>query len=227
VLTGIAAPLSIPNCDTDMIIPKQFLKTLKRTGLGAALFHTLRKDPNTGKDTDFVLNRLPYDHAKILVCTGENFGCGSSREHAPWSLKDFGISAVIAPSFGEIFKTNSMQNGVLPVVIPQEACKELYEDAVQGLELTVDLEKLEVRRPVRKENGEQPAPIPFDVEPFRRHCLLNGLDDIALTLKNEGDITQFEEKRTELWPWLDGFGYQKGGGMIDAKIAKKKGKVDW
>ncbi|KAG9037729.1 3-isopropylmalate dehydratase [Tulasnella sp. JGI-2019a] len=225
VLSGIAAPLSIPNCDTDMIIPKQFLKTLKRTGLGAALFYTLRKDPSTGADTDFVLNRSPYDHAKILVCTGENFGCGSSREHAPWSLKDFGINAVIAPSFGEIFKTNSMQNGVLPVVIPQEACKELYEDASQGLELTVDLEKLEVRRS-RKDGGEQPPPIRFDVEPFRRDCLLNGLDDIALTLKNEGDITQFEEKRSELWPWLDGFGYQKSG-RIDAKIARKKAKVDW
>ncbi|KAG8852380.1 3-isopropylmalate dehydratase [Tulasnella sp. 330] len=227
VLTGIAAPLAIPNCNTDLIIPKQFLKTLKRTGLGAALFFPLRKDPSTGAVTDFVLNRPPYDHAKILVCTGENFGCGSSREHAPWSLKDFGISAVIAPSFGEIFETNSMQNGVLPVVMPQDSCKALYEDAVQGLELTVDLEKLEVRRAVRKEGGEQPAPIPFDVEPFRRHCLLNGLDDIALTLKDEGDITQFEQKRSELWPWLDGFGYQKGGGMIDAKIAKKKGKVDW
>lgn len=140
--------------------------------------------------------------------------------------KDFGINAVIAPSFGEIFKTNSMQNGVLPVVLPQDACKELYEDAALGLELTVDLEKLEVRRPVRKD-GDQPAPIPFEVEPFRRHCLLNGLDDIALTLTDEGDITQFEQKRSELWPWLDGFGYQKGGGMIDAKVAKKKGKVDW
>jgi len=225
VLTGIAAPLSIPNVDTDMIIPKQFLKTLKRTGLGSALFHTLRKDPKTKADTDFVLNRSPYDHAKILVCTGENFGCGSSREHAPWSLKDFGISAVIAPSFGEIFKTNSMQNGVLPVELPQQACQALYEDAAQGLELTVDLEKLEVRLPER--NGLEPPPIPFEVEPFRRHCLLNGLDDIGLTLVHETEITQFEEKRSELWPWLDGFGYQKGGGRIDAKVARKKGKVDW
>lgn len=139
--------------------------------------------------------------------------------------KDFGISAVIAPSFGEIFKTNSMQNGVLPVVIPQEACQLLYDDAEQGLELTVDLEKLEVRRPAR--NGQQPSPIPFDVEPFRRNCLLKGLDDIGLTLQQESEITDFEQKRSELWPWLDGFGYHKGGGRIDAKVAKKKGKLDW
>jgi len=227
VLTGIAAPLSMPNVDTDMIIPKQFLKTLKRTGLGNALFHALRRDPKTGGNTDFVLNRSPYDHAKILVCTGENFGCGSSREHAPWSLKDFGINAVIAPSFGEIFKTNSMQNGVLPVVLPQEACQVLYDDAVQGLELTVDLEKLQVHRPER--NGEQPPPISFEVEPFRRHCLLNGLDDIGLTLVHEGDISNFEGKRSELWPWLDGFGYQKDGGRIDAEVARKKKKprLDW
>lgn len=139
--------------------------------------------------------------------------------------KDFGIAAVIAPSFGEIFKSNSFQNGLLPVVLPQDKCKVLYNDASEGLELTVDLEKLEVRRVER--NGEQPAPIPFEIEPFRRDCLLKGLDDIGLTLRYEGDISQFEEKRSELWPWLDGFGYQKGGGRIDAKIARKKGKVDW
>jgi len=220
-LRGIAAPLSIPNVDTDMIIPKQFLKTLKRTGLGNALFHTLRKDPSSGEPTDFILNKVPYDHAKVLVCTGENFGCGSSREHAAWSLKDFGISAVIAPSFGEIFKTNSMQNGLLPVVLPQEACAQLYEDAVAGLELEVDLQDQVVRR----FNGQ--PPIPFKVEEFRRHRLLNGLDDIALTLQKAPAIDEFETGRSEAWPWLDGFGYVKGGGRIDAKEVKKKGKVDW
>ncbi|KAG8964524.1 3-isopropylmalate dehydratase [Tulasnella sp. 419] len=221
VLKGIAAPLSIPNVDTDMIIPKQFLKTLKRTGLGNALFFTLRKDPRTGEDTDFVLNRAPYNQARILVCTGENFGCGSSREHAPWSLKDFGIQSVIAPSFGEIFKTNSMQNGLLPVVLPQEVCKELYEDAMKGFELEVDLEKLEVRRM----NGE--PPIKFEVEPFRRDCLLNGLDDIGLTLQKEDHIVEFETRRSDKWPWLDGFGYVKGGGRIDAAAVKNKKKLDW
>lgn len=134
---------------------------------------------------------------------------------------------MIAPSFGEIFKTNSMQNGVLPVVLPQEACQLLYEDASQGLELTVDLEKNQVRRTPREGGEDEPSPITFEVEPFRRHCLLNGLDDIGLTLVHEKEITGFEEKRSELWPWLDGFGYQKGGGRIDAKVARSKAKVDW
>ncbi|CAE6364998.1 unnamed protein product [Rhizoctonia solani] len=188
VVKGIAAPLDMANVDTDMIIPKQFLKTLKRTGLGTALFHTLRVDPKTGDPTDFVLNRAPYDKAKILVVTGENFGCGSSREHAPWSLKDFGIQTVIAPSFAEIFKTNSMQNGLLPVVLSPESCQLLYQDAQAQLELEVDLDKLEVRRP----NGQ--AAIPFEVEPFRRHCLLNGLDDIGITLQKGAAIEAFEER---------------------------------
>ncbi|CAE6417697.1 unnamed protein product, partial [Rhizoctonia solani] len=222
VVKGIAAPLDMANVDTDMIIPKQFLKTLKRTGLGKALFHTLRVDPKTGDPTDFVLNRAPYDQAKILVVTGENFGCGSSREHAPWSLKDFGIQTVIAPSFAEIFKTNSMQNGLLPVVLSPESCQLLYQDAQAQLELEVDLDKLEVRRP----NG-QPA-IPFQVEPFRRHCLLNGLDDIGITLQKAAAIEAFEERRSETWPWLDGFGYAKGGGRVDAPAVKARSKkMDW
>ncbi|CAE7140018.1 unnamed protein product [Rhizoctonia solani] len=222
VVKGIAAPLDMANVDTDMIIPKQFLKTLKRTGLGNALFHTLRVDPKTGDPTDFVLNRAPYDQAKILVVTGENFGCGSSREHAPWSLKDFGIQTVIAPSFAEIFKTNSMQNGLLPVVLSPESCQLLYQDAQAQLELEVDLEKLEVRRP----NG-QPA-IPFQVEPFRRHCLLNGLDDIGITLQKAAAIEAFEGRRSDTWPWLDGFGYVKGGGRVDAPAVKARNKkMDW
>ena len=222
VVKGIAAPLDMANVDTDMIIPKQFLKTLKRTGLGKALFHTLRYDPKSGDPTDFVLNRAPYDQAKILVVTGENFGCGSSREHAPWSLKDFGIQTVIAPSFAEIFKTNSMQNGLLPVVLPPASCELLYQDALAQHELEVDLEKLEVRRP----NGQ--APIAFEVEPFRRHCLLNGLDDIGITLQKAQAIESFEERRTATWPWLDGFGYAKGGGKVDAPAVKARGKkMDW
>lgn len=222
VVKGIAAPLAMANVDTDMIIPKQFLKTLKRTGLGTALFHTLRVDPNTKEKTDFVLNRAPFDKAKILVVTGENFGCGSSREHAPWSLKDFGIQTVIAPSFAEIFKTNSMQNGLLPVVLPVEACELLYQDALAEQELEVDLEKLEVRRP----NGQ--APISFEVESFRRHCLLNGLDDIGITLQKGAAIEAFEERRSDTWPWLDGFGYAKGGGRVDAPAVRTKGKkMDW
>jgi 3-isopropylmalate dehydratase len=184
-----------------MIIPKQFLKTLKRTGLADALFYTLRKDPHTGKDTDFILNRAPYNKAKILVCTGKNFGCGSSREHAPWSLNDFGIRCVIAPSFAEIFRNNAMQNGMLPIAIPQEQCRQLAQDAEAGLELEVDLEKQEIKRA----NGE--LPIPFTTDPFRRHCLLNGLDDIALTMQRGDSIQVFEQRRSEMWSWLDGFGY--------------------
>ncbi|KAI9467270.1 aconitase [Lactarius psammicola] len=215
-VSGIAAPLHIENVDTDMIIPKQFLKTLKRSGLANALFFTLRKDPHTGKDTDFVLNRAPYNQAKILVCTGKNFGCGSSREHAPWSLNDFGIRCIIAPSFADIFRNNTMQNGMLPVALSAEECRELAEDAEAGLELEVDLEKQEVRR----QNGK-PA-IPFTTDPFRRHCLLNGLDDIALTLQKVGAVEKFEQRRSELWPWLDGFGYK--GKKIPLRGT---GKMDW
>ncbi|KAF9263591.1 hypothetical protein L218DRAFT_901842 [Marasmius fiardii PR-910] len=220
IVKGIAAPLHIENVDTDMIIPKQFLKTLKRTGLKDALFFTLRKDPKTGADTDFVLNRAPYDQAKILVCTGKNFGCGSSREHAPWSLKDFGIRCVIAPSFADIFRSNSMQNGMLPVVLSQEECQVLAADAEAGEELEVDLEKQEVRRA----NGK-PA-ISFTTDPFRRHCLLNGLDDIALTMQKVQRIESFEQRRSETWPWLDGFGYVKGGKIPVAPMQSSK-KVDW
>jgi 3-isopropylmalate dehydratase len=220
VVKGIAAPLHIENVDTDMIIPKQFLKTLKRTGLANALFYTLRKDPHTGADTDFVLNRAPYDRAKILVVTGKNFGCGSSREHAPWSLNDFGIRCIIAPSFADIFRNNTMQNGMLPVALPQEDCVALAKDAEAGLELEVDLDKQEVRRP----NGQ--AAVPFTVDPFRRHCLLNGLDDIALTLQKAGAIKEFETRRSDVWPWLDGFGY-KGKIPASQSVQKKAGKMEW
>ncbi|KAJ3723188.1 aconitase family-domain-containing protein [Lentinula raphanica] len=219
VVKGLAAPLHIENVDTDMIIPKQFLKTLKRTGLSNALFYNFRVDPATGGKTDFVLNREPYTQAKILVCTGKNFGCGSSREHAPWSLNDFGIRCIIAPSFADIFRNNSMQNGMLPVAVPQEDCLALAEDAEAGLELEVDLEKQEIRRT----NGK--PSISFTTDPFRRHCLLNGLDDIALTLQDVDSIEQFEHRRSEVWPWLDGFGYKPGKIPVAAKRAPKK--MDW
>jgi 3-isopropylmalate dehydratase len=219
ILRGIAAPLYLENVDTDMILPKQFLKTLKRTGLADALFLPLRKDPDTGEKTDFVLNRAPYDRAKILVVTGRNFGCGSSREHAPWSLNDFGIRCVIAPSFGEIFRNNAMQNGMLPVALPQEDCIVLAKDAEDGLELEVDLEKQEVRRP-----SGQPA-VRFTVDAFRRHCLLNGLDDIDLTMQKVSLIEDFERRRSETWPWLDGFGYE--GKIVMGRNKQTPGKMEW
>ncbi|KAF9262110.1 hypothetical protein L218DRAFT_973624 [Marasmius fiardii PR-910] len=205
VVKGIAAPLHIENVDTDMIIPKQFLKTLKRTGLKDALFFTLRKDPQTGAGTEFILNRTPYDQSKILICTGKNFGCGSSREHAPWSLKDFGIRCVIAPSFAEIFRNNSMQNGMLPVALSQEECQALAADAEAGEELEVDLEKQQVGRASGK------AVIFFTTDPFRRHCLLNGLDDIALTMQKVQNIEDFEQRRSRARRWLDGFGCVRDG----------------
>jgi 3-isopropylmalate dehydratase len=219
IVKGVAAPLHIANVDTDKIIPKQFLKTLKRTGLSNALFYALRFDPKTGEKTAFVLNRAPYDQARILVVSEPNFGCGSSREHAAWSLNDFGIRCVIAPSFGEIFRNNAMQNGMLPLQLPQAECKELAADAEAGVELEVDLEKQEVRR----ENGK-PA-IRFTVDPFRRHCLLNGLDDIALTLQKEEAIAAFEQRRTTVWPWLDGFGYK--GKKIPVAPVKTSKKTEW
>ncbi|KAI0939064.1 hypothetical protein AcV5_000584 [Taiwanofungus camphoratus] len=216
---GIAAPLHIENVDTDMIIPAVFLKTLKRTGLANALFYALRRNPQTGEKSDFILNREPYTQAKILVCDGPNFGCGSSREHAPWALKDFGILCVIAPSFGDIFRNNTMQNGMLPVILPETQCRILTEDAEAGMELEVDLEKQEVRRP----NGR--GAFPFTIDPFRRHCLLNGLDDIALTLQKVGSIEEFEQRRSQVWPWLDGFGYK--GTKIPVVPEKNAKKMEW
>ncbi|KAG1755895.1 aconitase family-domain-containing protein [Suillus lakei] len=218
IVKGIAAPLHNDNIDTDMIIPKQFLKTLKRTGLANALFFAQRFDPKTGGKTDFILNKSPYDQAKILICTGKNFGCGSSREHAAWALNDFGIRCVIAPSFADIFRNNTMQNGMLPLPLSEEDCKDLAADAEAGVEIEVDLEKQEVRR------SGKPA-ITFSVDPFRRHCLVNGLDDIGLTLQREEAISSFEEKRSALWSWLDGFGYQ--GQKIPVAGIKTGKKMEW
>ncbi|KAH8118322.1 aconitase [Phellopilus nigrolimitatus] len=221
VLKGIAAPIHIENVDTDMIIPKQFLKTLKRTGLANALFYTLRKDPNTGSETDFVLNRAPFDKSKIIVCTGANFGCGSSREHAPWSLNDFGIRCIIAPSFADIFRNNTLQNGMLAIALPKDVCRSLAVDAESGADLEVDLEKNEIRRP----NGQ--PPVPFSIDAFRRHCLLNGLDDIGLTLQKSDAIVSFEQRRSAVWPWLDGFGYKGKKIPVSPKTANSGKKMDW
>tara|TARA_B100001123_G_scaffold87361_2_gene100412 strand:+ start:212 stop:826 length:615 start_codon:yes stop_codon:yes gene_type:complete len=195
-LTGIAAPLPLINVDTDMIIPKQFLKTIKRTGLGQHLFDEMRFTQNKQEIPDFVLNKAPYRDAEILVA-GDNFGCGSSREHAPWALLDFGIRCVIAPSFADIFHNNCFKNGILPIVLPQETIDELMEDA-QGdnsCRMTIDLENQQIVRA----NGET---ISFPVDPFRRDCLLKGLDDIGLTLEHEGEITNYEAKLTVERPWL-------------------------
>ncbi|AUG51620.1 3-isopropylmalate dehydratase small subunit [Thalassospira marina] len=195
-LTGVAAPLPMLNVDTDMIIPKQFLKTIKRSGLGKNLFDEMRYDDNGNEISDFVLNQPAYRDAKILV-TGANFGCGSSREHAPWSLLDFGIRCIIAPSFADIFYNNCFKNGILPIKLPQEDVDKLMADAERGANatVTVDLEKQEI-------SGPDGGCIKFDVEPFRKHCLLNGLDDIGLTLQQSDDIATFEAQRAASQPWL-------------------------
>ncbi|HXE00651.1 MAG TPA: 3-isopropylmalate dehydratase small subunit [Hyphomicrobium sp.] len=197
VLTGVAAPLPIRNVDTDMIIPKQFLKTIKRTGLGKSLFYEMRYDNATGNEiADFVLNKPQYRNATILV-TGDNFGCGSSREHAPWALLDFGIRCVIAPDFADIFYNNCFQNGILPIKLPQDDVDKLLDDAGRGANatLTIDLEKQEIR-------GPDGGVIKFDIDSFRKHCLLNGLDNIGLTLKKDAAITSFETSTASTRPWL-------------------------
>ena len=194
-LTGVAAPLAMINVDTDMIIPKQFLKTILRTGLGKSLFFEMRYDQEGKEVVDFVLNQPAYRKAQILV-TGENFGCGSSREHAPWALLDFGIRCVIAPDFADIFYNNCFQNGILPIKLPQAQVDKLMDDAGRGANatLTVDLEAQEIR-------GPDGGVIKFDIDPFRKHCLLNGLDNIGLTLEKQQAIEAFEEKSQTARPW--------------------------
>jgi 3-isopropylmalate/(R)-2-methylmalate dehydratase small subunit len=194
-LTGVAAPLRMINVDTDMIIPKQFLKTIERTGLGKSLFYELRYDENGKPKPDFVLNKPAYGKAKILV-TGENFGCGSSREHAPWALLDFGIRCVISTSFADIFYNNCFKNGILPIAVTPEQLEKLFDDAERGANatLTIDLEKQEIR-------GPDGGVITFEVDPFRKHCLLNGLDDIGLTMQKESAIKSFEQKAAAERPW--------------------------
>ena len=195
-LTGVAAPLPMRNVDTDMIIPKQFLKTIKRTGLGKSLFFEMRFDEAGNEIPDFVLNQPAYRRAQILV-TGENFGCGSSREHAPWSLLDFGIRCIVAPDFADIFYNNCFQNGILPIKLPQAEVDKLMDDASRGANatLTVDLESQEIR-------GPDGGVIKFDIDPFRKHCLLNGLDNIGLTLEKQGAIEAFEAGAATARPWL-------------------------
>jgi len=195
-LTAIAAALPIPNVDTDKIIPARFLKTIKRTGLGVHLFDPLRYRTDGTENPDFVLNREPWRKAAILIAD-DNFGCGSSREHAPWSLMDFGIRSVIAPSFGDIFYNNSLKNGLLPIRLPREICERLMADAAMGgnARVTVDLERQVIIRP----SGEE---IHFDIDPFRKHLLLEGLDDIGQTMALAPAIDGFEERRSREWSWL-------------------------
>ncbi|MFO0995971.1 MAG: 3-isopropylmalate dehydratase small subunit [Alphaproteobacteria bacterium] len=195
-LSGVAAPLPHVNIDTDRIIPARFLKTIKRTGLGRNLFNDIRYDSDGTEKKDFVLNQPAYRKAQILV-TGENFGCGSSREHAPWALLDFGIRCVIASSFADIFYNNCFKNGVLPIKLPQAQVDQLMEDAQRGANavLTIDLEAQEITRP---DGGK----IRFELDPFRKHCLLNGLDDIGLTLEKKTAIDRFESSQSSAQPWL-------------------------
>jgi len=195
-LTGVVAPLDILNIDTDMIIPKQFLKTIKRSGLGKNLFDEMRYDRNGGELAEFVLNQAPYRQAEILV-VGDNFGCGSSREHAPWALLDFGIRCVISTSFADIFYNNCFKNGILPIVVSQDERDALMADAadIENPELSIDLELQTIRRP----NG---VTISFEVDAFRKKCLLEGLDDIGLTMEKSSSIDDFEANRNRQQPWL-------------------------
>ena len=196
LLTAIAAPLNVANIDTDKIIPARFLKTIKRTGLGKSLFADMRYQDDGSEKPEFVLNQEKYRAAQILVA-GDNFGCGSSREHAPWALADFGIRVIIAPSFADIFFNNSFKNGLLPIALPEDVVAKLLEDAALGTNarLTIDLERQVVVRP----NGEE---IPFEVDPLRKHLLLNGLDDIGQTLQHTAAIDSYEARQQAAQPWL-------------------------
>ncbi|MBN8189028.1 MAG: 3-isopropylmalate dehydratase small subunit [Salipiger thiooxidans] len=195
-LTGIAAPMPLVNIDTDMIIPKQFLKTIKRSGLGVHAFDEMRYLDDGSENPDFVLNKPQYRDAQVIVA-GDNFGCGSSREHAPWALADFGIKAVISTSFADIFYNNCFKNGMLPIVMPQEVVDVLMKDAEKGsnARMTVDLE----RQVVTTSDGEEFA---FEIDPFRKHCLLEGLDDVGLTMEKVGAIDSFEAEAAQSRPWV-------------------------
>jgi 3-isopropylmalate/(R)-2-methylmalate dehydratase small subunit len=194
VLTGVAAPLKIVNVDTDMIIPKQYLKTIKRTGLGTGLFAEMRYKEDGSENPDFVLNKPAYRRAQLLVA-GANFGCGSSREHAPWALLDFGIRCVISTSFADIFYNNCFKNGILPIKVSADDIEKLFDDAERGANatITIDLENQEIR-------GPDGGVVKFDIDPFRKHCLLNGLDDIGLTMEKAPAIDAYEQKIAER-PW--------------------------
>ncbi|MGH1576739.1 3-isopropylmalate dehydratase small subunit [Planktotalea sp.] len=194
-LSGIAAPMPLVNIDTDMIIPKVFLKTIKRSGLGANLFDEMRFDREGNEIEDFVLNQPAYRDAQILV-TGDNFGCGSSREHAPWSLADFGIKAIVSTSFADIFYNNCFKNGILPIVLPQDAVDVLMKDAEKGSNARMDVDLVE--QTVTTSDGEV---FTFEVDSFKKHCLLEGLDDIGLTMEKASAIDAFEAKAAALRPW--------------------------
>lgn len=234
VYKGLAAPLDRSNVDTDAIIPKQFLKTIKRTGLGSALFHALRFNEDGSENPDFILNQGAYRKAKILVVTGPNFGCGSSREHAPWALLDFGIKCVIAPSYADIFFNNTFKNGMLPIAITNKSDLDaIAVEARAGKEIEVDLPN----QTINDASGKKICS--FDVEEFRKHCLVNGLDDIGLTMQMEDKIKSFEAKMSQETPWLNGSGYLKRPGMggaihVDAAPVPKTNKgetskepLDW
>ena len=195
-LEGVAAPLKMINVDTDMIIPKQYLKTIKRTGLAKGLFAEKRYNDDGSENPDFVLNKPAYRNAKIIVAD-DNFGCGSSREHAPWALLDYGIRCVISTSFGDIFYNNCFKNGILPIRMPKEIIAKLMDDASRGSNaiIEVDLEKQEIK-------GPDGGTVHFDIDPFRKHCLLNGLDDIGLTMEKKSEIDDFEARQKEQQPWL-------------------------
>jgi 3-isopropylmalate/(R)-2-methylmalate dehydratase small subunit len=196
VLEGVAAPLKMINVDTDMIIPKQYLKTIKRTGLAKGLFSELRYRDDGSENPDFVLNKPAYRSARILVAD-DNFGCGSSREHAPWALMDFGIRCVISTQFGDIFYNNCFKNGVLPIKVSPQDLEKLFDDAERGANatLTIDLPKQEIR-------GPDGGVVKFDIDPHHKHCLLNGLDDIGLTMQKKDKIAGFEEKAKAARPWV-------------------------
>lgn len=195
-LEGVAAPLNMINVDTDMIIPKQYLKTIQRTGLGKALFDEMRFNQDGSEKPDFVLNKAAYRKAVILVA-GDNFGCGSSREHAPWALLDFGIRCVIAPSFADIFYGNCFKNGILPIKLPQEMVDKLMDDANRGSNaiISIDLERQEIK-------GPDGGTVTFEVDAFRKQCLLNGWDDIGLTMRAEDKIASFETQQKTQTPWI-------------------------
>lgn len=192
---GVAAPMPILNIDTDMIIPKQFLKTIKRTGLGVNLFDEMRYTKGGAEIPEFVLNKPAYRNAQILVA-GDNFGCGSSREHAPWALADFGIQVIISTSFADIFYNNCFKNGILPIALPQADVDKLMEDAERGANATVSVDLVS-----QEIHGPDGGVIKFEVDAFRKHCLLEGLDDVGLTLQKETSITAFEEKLAVSRPW--------------------------
>ncbi len=197
-LTGVAAPMDMINIDTDKIIPKLHLRTIKRTGLGSVLFEEMRFEPDGSEKPDFILNKPPYRDSKIIVA-GDNFGCGSSREHAPWALLDFGIRCVISTSFADIFYNNCFKNGILPIRVTKDQLDALRADAsdTENPELTVDLVNMQISRP----NG---VTVPFELDAFRRECLLDGLDDIGLTMQKGDKIDSYEAKQKDAQPWLNG-----------------------